>query len=175
MDNVKLFSVFAGLAVVAGLVAGAVVLHFAPQSVRVIQSGASPAGTTFNTAKTAMIVFSPISDTASTTSIFNAEANDRIIKQVQFSCTGANFTAATSLAQVTLSAATTAVSSLGLQANPRVALSNTLATSTSEVWTATTTTATPNRRWNSGSYLTFATNATSTGLSCVIGVDYIGT
>ncbi len=122
-----------------------------------------------------MINFAPASNAASSTSILNGDASDRIILGAQFSCLGANFTAANALANVILSAATTSDTTHVLAGNPFVALYQTLATSTSEVFTATTTQATPNRRWNAGSYLTFTTNATSTGLSCTIGVTYFGT
>lgn len=163
-------------AAVAGLVAALVVLHFAPvHTVTNTVTAGSPAGSTFNTAKTAAIVFAPISNTASTTSVYNGDSSDRIIKDAHITCTGANFTAANSLAQVTFSAATTAVASLGLQNNPRLALSTTVATSAAEVYVATSSQNTIARRWNSGSYLTFLTNATSTGMSCVVGVDYIAT
>ncbi len=149
---------------------------FTPASTAVTQlvSGSS-AGSTFNTAKTAAIVFAPTSNTASTTSVYNGDSSDRIIKDAHITCTGANFTASNSLAQVTFSAATTAVSSLGLQRNPNPALSTTVATSASDVYVASSTQNTNARRWASGSYLTFLTNATSTGLSCVVGVDYIAT
>ncbi len=164
------------LAAVSGLVVAMVMIHFYAVPNTVIQQVAgSSAGTTFNTAKTAAIVFAPISNTASTTSVYNGDSSDRIIKDAHITCTGANFTAANSLAQVTFSAATTAVSSLGLQRNPNPALSTTVATSGAEVYVATSTQNTNARRWASGSYLTFLTNATSTGLSCVVGVDYIAT
>ncbi len=161
------------IAVVAGIVAAVVALHFAP-SKSVIAAG-SAAGSTFNTAKSAGIVWAPVSNTASSTSIFNGDASDRIIKQVEISCVGANFTAANSLAQVTFSAATTSVTNQGLQKNGNVALSTTVATSTYEAYVATSSQALVGRRWNTGSYLTFNTNATSTGLTCSIFADYIGT
>lgn len=164
-------------AAVAGLLAAVVVLHFAPvQTVtNTVTTAGSSAGTTFNTAKTAAIVFAPVSNAASSTSVYNGDSSDRIIKDAHITCTGANFTAANSIAQVTFQAATTSGTTQGVAGNPRLALSTTVATSAAEVYVATSSMNTIARRWNSGSYLTFNTNATSTGLSCVVGVDYIAT
>lgn len=167
-----------GVGVLSGIIASLIGHAIWPNvTTQVTKTVGSSTGTTFNTAKTAAIVFAPISNTASTTSVYNGDVSDRIIKDAHITCTGANFSAATALVStgVVFSAATTAVASLGLQSNVNLALSVAVGTSTAELYVASSSQNTIARRWNAGSYLTFLTNATSTGESCVIGVDYIAT
>ncbi len=135
----------------------------------------SAGGSTFNTAKTAAIVFAPVSNSASSTSVYNGDSSDRIIKDAHITCTGANFTAGQALSSVIFSAATTSATSNGLKSNPNLALYVAVSSSTPELYVASSSQGTIARRWNAGSYLTFLTNATSTGESCVVGVDYIAT
>lgn len=178
MNSNQPLALIAVITVLAGLISGFVVHELMPRPTQIVQqvTGASPTGTTFNTAKTAMIVFAPTSNTASSTSILNGDANDRIIKQAQYDCTGATFTSTISLASVLFEAATTTIANEGLLGNGNLAMYSTMSTSSgNEAFAATSTQAASNRRWASGTYLTFSSNATSTGLSCTIGVDYFGT
>lgn len=143
----------------------------------------SVAGNTFNAAKTAMIVWSPISASATTTSILNTDANDRIIKQAQYSCTGLTNSfaqTAAGVAALIFQAATTSASApANFSGNTNFVLNTTVATSTAELFVGSTTPgATASsfvRRWGAGTYLTFSANATSSAQTCVIGVDYLGT
>lgn len=176
----------AAVIIAGGCVAGAIVLHFAPPTQNVTNSyGAptpSPVGTTFNSAKTSMIVWQPTSNAATSTSIYNGDATDRIIKQLNMSCRSLAFTASTSLVALNFKAATTAVSSLGLQKNTNYILNIDVSTSTAEQYIGSTT---PGliagsdllRRWPAGTYVTFNTNASSTNTeteTCIVGVDYFG-
>ncbi len=167
------------LAAVAGLVAGLIVLHFAPvQTVtNTVTTAGSSAGVTFNTAKTAGIVWAPVSNSASSTSVYNGDSSDRIITSAHYDCTGAAFTAGNSIAYVRFTAATTSGSSQGLNGNSNFVLDTNVGSSTLEVFVSSTTPGLTGtaafRRWKSGSYLTFNTNATSTGESCIVGVNYL--
>lgn len=148
------------------------------------QTFGSAVGSTFNTAKIAMINWAPTTNAASSTSILNGDASDRIIKQTTYSCSGfnANFngTAAGGLANEVFTIATTSVANVGLQGNTNFILSTNVATSAtvSEVFNASTTpggTATVNtRRWAAGTYLSINSTGTSSAAACTIGVDYIG-
>ncbi len=164
-----------GAGIVVAILLGVAGFFFLGSKTKTQFVSGSAAGATFNTAKTAAIVFAPVSNAASSTSVYNGDASDRIIKDAHITCTGAAFTAQPNLASVVFSAATTAVSSLGLQANVNLPLFVAVSSSSAELYVASSTQNTTARRWNAGSYLTFLTNATSTGESCVIGVDYIAT
>ncbi len=173
------------IAAVAGLVASLVVLHFAPS--KVMQATGTPVGSTFNTAKVAMInwTFAAVTGAngvATTTSVFNGDSSDRIIQAVQFDCSavGTSNTAYTGagLRSLILKAATTSTSAPNIVSNTNVVFSSDIATTSADVYLATTTpglTGTvPFRRWASGSYLSFFSNATNTA-ACTIGVTYFGT
>ena len=152
---------------------------------QVSQSAGSTVGTTFNTAKVAEVIMSPTSAVATTTSIFNGDASDRIIDNAFVACnpgvgtvfaqTGAGVSAFTWTAATT---STNAPATLGSNAAGNYALNVNLATSTTnDSYIATSTyTNVIARRWAAGSYLTFSTNATSStaGLNCQAGVYYHG-
>lgn len=188
MDNVKLFSAFGALAVIAGLVAGGVVLHFAPVHTQTNVISGSSAGATFNTAKFAAIVWQPgnvgtqTNGAATTTSLFNGDASDRIITNLTYSCSGvgSSNTAYTGagLASLIFTAATSSASVPNSITVTNALLNTNIATSSTELFVASTTPGLTGsafvRRWAAGSYLTFSSNATNTA-TCAIGVNYIGT
>lgn len=163
-----------GLIVLVGVIA--IGGYYYPEYV--VKAG-NPSGATFNTAKTAMIVWTPSTTAATTTSLFNGDGSDRAIKQVQYECT--------SLAAVNnpnfislgwaFTAATTSVSQTGgLMGNTNYILNTSVATTVPNLFVSSTTPGAIgtaiNRIWPNGTYLTFAANASSTA-TCIIGVDYI--
>lgn len=136
-------------------------------------------GATFNTAKIAAINWT-LSDSATSTSILNGDANDRIVEGAQYWCSGVGtsktaFTGA-GLDALSFSAATTSASAPAIITNTNFVLNTTVATSTATLFVASTSpglTATAAQRiWASGSYLTFWSNATNTA-ACNIGVQYL--
>lgn len=161
------------LALVVGVIGGH---SFWPQSQ--IATVQAPVGSTFNTAKIASIVFNPQTGTATSTSILNTDADDRIIQSSFFYCDtiGTSRTAytGTGLAVFTFTAATTSTSAPGTITNTNLVMSNTMATATTPLYNASSTIGTADfgRIWATGSYLSFASNATNTA-SCVIGVNYL--
>ncbi len=177
MTKQTLVSLGVAVAIVLG-VAGL----FYPKSVsqtvtQLVQGGGSPAGSTFNTAKVATIVWAPQSNSASTTALYNGDSSDRIITSAQYDCTGASFTAANAVAYLRFTAATTSAPTNSTLGSTNLVLDNNVGSSTAEVFMASTTPGSTviagTRRWASGSYLQFDTNATSTGLTCLIGVNYL--
>lgn len=171
-----------------GIIAAVVVVgaYFYPTSQTVIQSfGSSTVGTTFNTAKFAGVVMTPTAPgtNATTSSILNSDSFDRYVTRVEVGCQslGTSRTAytGTALAALTLTIATTSTSAPGVLGNTNfVATPTTVATSTGTFVVSSSTTpvaglVVPNEVWASGSYMTFAFNATNTG-TCTAGVAYIG-
>lgn len=147
-------------------------------------ASASPAGTSFNTAKFAGVAVSLANPGANgtSTSILNTDANDRIITGLRAGCesVGTSQTAYTGAGLVSLqvtvaTSSTSAPSSNGntnsvgggafvlATTSPQFALSSTTQ-STSKVYSI----------WASGSYLTFTANATNTA-NCTLGADYVAT
>jgi len=149
---------------------------------RDVIGGTSSVGTTQSTQKEALITWT-LSTGATTTSLYNGDANDRVIETAKYACTGigTSYTQLTGagLATLYVTAATTSTSipaTLGTNTNYVFTSANTFATSTGFAYLASTTpgellTNTSNRLWLAGSYLTFASNATNTA-TCVIGVEY---
>lgn len=136
----------------------------------------SAVGTTFSTAKVAQVNISPATQSATSSSVLNTDASDRFLEGNYFSsCTGVgtsqtNLTG-TGLAALTISMATTSVSSLGSQGNTQLGVV-TVSTSTAFSNNASTTINTDYRGdWASGTYLTFTFNATNTA-ACTVGVHY---
>lgn len=175
-DSLRLLA----LVIIGGLIAGSIVAKFSSNTVVNTALGNSSAGTTFNTQKIANIVWA-LSSSATTTSIVNSDASDRVIEQVQYYCSGIGtsktaFTG-TGLAALIFTAATTSASAPASISTTNAFLNTTIATSSTELFVASTTpglTSTAiNRVWASGSYITFSTNATNTA-SCTIGVTYMG-
>lgn len=171
-----------GIVFILGLVVGAIVGHsFYPSSV----AGATlPVGTTNSTPREALIVYSPTAPGATTTSMFNSDANDRVIISAKYECTGigTSFTAVTGApltsAGVFFFMATTSTPNPGTLNNVNYIWNNSLTTTTPSLdYQASTSPGTipsniTNRIWPAGSYLTVASNATNTA-TCNIGVDYL--
>lgn len=140
----------------------------------------SAVGTTFNTAKVAAINFSPATGTATTTSILNGDASDRIITDSFAECNtlGSSFTAYTgaALANLIFTAATTSTSAPASVTNTQLALNVNISTTTTNIAYVATSTFTniQPRIWATGTYLTFVSNATNTA-ACNVGVHYLAT
>lgn len=119
-----------------------------------------------------------LNSTATTTSIQNTDSQDRIIITTEAFCSGlgTSQTAYTGagLAALTFQAATTSTAApASLGGNTNYLMNSTIATSTSESYTSTSTPVIPDaRRWAAGSWVTFSTNATNTG-SCIVDVKYV--
>ncbi len=163
--------IFGSLLVVA-LVGAYFFPHFVP-------TVASPTGTQFGTQKTATVIFSPTTASASTTALYNSDQSDRIITDVKYYCSGVGtsrtFLTGAGLDVFTFQAATTSVTT-GLGGNTNYVLATTVATSSTSLYVATTTpglTGTvTNRIWPAGTYLTYIANATNTAV-CSIATDYV--
>lgn len=165
---------FIGALVIAGAIYGAY------QYPQIQQVAGSPAGTTFNSAKIASVNITPLTGTATSSSILNTDASARWIDSFGFAgCTGANTsytypnTSGTGLANLLIQVATTSISGQGLQGNTNYALNMTVPTSSAVyVQNSSTTPASNAGYWAPGTYLTFTTNATNTA-ACVFEVDYL--
>lgn len=147
----------------------------ATNTTQYVNSG-SPAGTTFNTAKVAAINFAPASSAASSTSIYNGDASDRVITTTFVSCKGAIGQGGS------FQAATTTLANLGLGSNTNYIASSTATTTTlsSNFYIATSTGGPPTymvQIWPAATYVTFVAVGTSyTGLqlsTCTAGVNYL--
>lgn len=139
----------------------------------------SPAGTTFSSAKVAQINVTPSSSSATTTSIQNTDASDRIIEGSFVSCTTAGSVFAQTAAGVaawTWKMGTTSTANPAILSNTNLAADLTVATSSTQdsYLSSTTNPVLPiSRRWQAGSYLTIETNATSSSAACTVGVHYL--
>lgn len=132
----------------------------------------SPVGTTFNTAKVAQVNMVPSTSAATTSSIYNGSGNGYWIYTPYANCSNVNQTASTSLAHLTVTVATSSVANEGIEGNANTATVN---VSTSTYFSANTGSAPSavSAYWASGSYLTFAFNATISA-QCTVGVYYQG-
>lgn len=180
----KSLALLIGLVVVAAGVVGYFTLG--KDDAAVTQVGTSVTGNTFNTAKTAMIVWAPTTAAGTSTSILNSDANDRIVKQTQFFCSGlTNAFAQTSagVASLQFTMATTATANPAAITNANTLLTAAVvATSSPALFVASTSpgvTGTAGkdfaRVWAANSYLSVTANATSSTQGCIIGVDYSAT
>lgn len=141
--------------------------------------GNSPVGTEFGTQKIAAVAWSLSSGSATSTSLYNGDQNDRVIESSFVACdtVGTSRTAYTGagLASLILRAATTSADAPAIVSNTNYAVNiSPLATSTPVVLAASSTEGVLNgysRVWPSGSYLTFFSNATNTA-QCTVGVKY---
>ena len=148
--------------------------------------GAVTAGTTNSTARIATVEWQPSAAGATTTSILNSDANDRVIESAKVSCTGIgnSVTPYSGAANVNfvIEAATTSTATV-----PTISAQNTnyvfdttnlIATTTGYYYISSTTPGTTgfnngyNRQWLAGSYLTFYATATNTA-TCLVGVGYL--
>lgn len=145
-----------------------------------VQNYGSSAGTSFNTAKFAGVVFGLSSSSATTTSIYNTDSFDRKIQSFVADCSGVgtSLTAYTGagLSQLVFTAATTSTAAPNTITNTNT-MALPIATSTvdsyNSVGSATTTPTALSRVWKTGTYWTISSNATNTA-ACTVGVNYIG-
>lgn len=151
-----------------------------PKMVQQIVVG-SVVGSTFNNAKVAAINMTPSSASATSSSILNTDASDRIVTDAFVTCSqtpGNNFAPNGGVATWIWQAATTSTNAPATLGSNSVnqALFVTVATSTADAYTATSTyTIALTRRWATGSYMTFQPNATSSTAVCNVGVHYLAT
>ena len=148
---------------------------------KLINIGASAVNSTFLSAKVAAIAFSPTTG-ATTTSILNTDASDRIVTDAFVTCSGVgtSYTALTGagLASLQFKMATSSTAFPAIISNTNLLLSSAvIATSSVDVYVATTTpglagTSDFVRRWAAGSYLAVTSNATNTA-ACIVGVHYL--
>ena len=146
--------------------------------------GASAVGSTYNTAKSASIVFSPTTG-ATTTSLYNGDATDRYITSTYAACgtmgysyTPVTGTGLTSLGLIFTAATTSTKAPATLSAlNTNYVFNAPVPTTTADAFlmgTSTGATSAYLTRWASGTYLTFSANATNTTAVCTVGANYIG-
>lgn len=139
--------------------------------------GIQPVGTTFSTAKVASVIMVPATDSASSTSILNTDATDRIFVSSFAACntvgTSLSYLVGAGIVDWRVRMATT---SAGTQTGSVNYVSN-MAVSTSTPWaySASSTAPFPNASayvWPTNTYLTITFNATNTA-SCLAGVNYL--
>ena len=142
--------------------------------------GASPAGTTSQTAK----YFSVVANlglpgaNATSSSVLNSSANDLYVTSFKVGCEalGTSRTAytGTGLVGLTVTAATSSTASPASNSNTNSAGLITIGTSTPNFVESSSTASTGsnsvNYIWSAGSYMTFTTNATNTA-ACTFGVE----
>lgn len=164
--------------IVVALIAG-IFIGKALFSNQVVAGTQSPAGTTFSSAKISSVIAVPASATATSTSFLNTDSNDRIVQSSFIDCntvgTSKTFLTGAGLASLQVQAATTSVANQGLQGNTNYVVNINLATSTTDVYVASTTPPVLGdygRIWPTGTNLTITWNATNTA-SCVEGVNYL--
>ncbi len=136
------------------------------------------AGTVFSSAKRYSITFAPATASATTTSIINTDATDRIVVDTVIYCGGIGTSLSPyiggGLSVFNISVATSsAANPTATTSSSNLVSSNNIATSTADGFVASTTVATGSaygRVWASGSYMSFIANATNTAV-CNVGVD----
>lgn len=142
-------------------------------------------GTTSGSATTqhiAEFAFNPTTASATSTSVLNADGQDRVVRGVDVACSGVGtsktaYTGA-GLATLTFTAATSSTASPAALSNTNYTLNVTVPTSTTDVYVSTSTSSGVNSatgnsmRWQSGSYMTVASNATNTA-ACIVSVSYL--
>lgn len=165
------------LVVVAAVAVGA---YFFPRAVHSVFGASSPVGTTFNTAKVAEINFSPATGSATSTSILNVDASDRIVTNSFATCAGlgTSFTAytGTALGALIFQAATTSTAAPTTLPSTNYVFNAVIATTTpTDAYVASSSYASVTyQRWPAGTYMTWTSNATNTA-ACSVGVNYIAT
>jgi hypothetical protein len=170
-----------GVVAVAAALGAVAFFGFSPFMKTVVQQfGTVTAGTTFNTAKVASVDMIPISSSATSSSVYNGDANDRVVTDAFVSCYATTSTAfaqnGAGLANWTWLAATTSGSAPATLTNTNYVMNLNVATSSTDDSYAATSTYTPHiwQRWKAGSYITFQPNGTTTNtVSCNVGVHYL--
>lgn len=176
---------FAVVGALAGLIA---FFNFSPFHEAVVQQlvGASDTGSTFNTAKTALIAVAPTAPgtNATSSSILNTDANDRYIISEEVGCSvlGTSKTAysGTGLSAFTVTFATSSTAAPATAGSLGQTIGGgalTIATSSAFYAISSSTagvgnTAGSSNVWLAGSYLTMQFNATNTA-ACTVGVRYL--
>lgn len=135
---------------------------------------------TFSSAKIAEVGFAPTTASATTSAVlYNSDSTDRIIESWYAACSGVGtsqtYLTGTGLASLTFTFGTTTNTSNSNPASTANVAVLTIATSTADSYTASSTNPFPNpvgRTWASGTYLLINANATNTA-SCVAGVHYL--
>ncbi len=152
--------------------------YFYPENVQSL--GNSATGTQFGTAKIAATSWSLATGSATTTSLYNNDQNDRIIQSSFVSCTGVGtsktaYTGA-GLAALIVRAATTTTAAPAIVTNTNyVANYSSVGTTTTVSYQASSTDpvlSSYGRVWPAGTYLSFYANATNTA-QCIAGVNYL--
>jgi hypothetical protein len=172
--------ILAGLVLVVALVGG-LYLRAQVTAPQKQLAGASPAGSSFSNAKFAGKAVAPATagENATSTSILNTDANDRIVTVIRAGCQniGTSRTAYTGagLSAFTLSVGTS--STAAPAAIPSVLVGGgavTIGTSTVQYAVASSTSGSEKNYvvWPANSYMTFWFNATNTA-ACTVGVDYL--
>lgn len=173
MKYLNIFVVLIFVAVIAGA-------YFFPMSTSTIeQFSAVNTGATANTSKVAETGLSLVSSSATSTSILNTDSQDRIIINFEAFCSavGTSQTAytGTGLANLTLTAATSSTAAPGDSESNTNSFKFNISTSSSEVYMSTSTNpanGADGRRWATGSYINFYSNATNTA-QCIVDVKYL--
>lgn len=175
------------IAFVTAIVMGAIFLVFAPKGSTIVTAGSSPQGTTVNSAKFAGasgVALATPGANATSTSILNTDANDRLITGIRMSCekVGTSQTAYTGAGlatwQITVGTTSTAApAATPVGFNEVGGVSYVISTSTPNFALATTTPqvgglSSTTVVWAAGSNLTFFSNATNTAI-CTLGADYV--
>lgn len=144
----------------------------------VLSSISTSSTTTFNSAKLAEVGFSPATGSATSTSILNTDSTDRIVQDAFIYCdtvaTSRTAYSGTGLAALLFTAATSSTAAPVTNSNANYAMYNIVSTSTPNFYVSSTTigVASYGRVWESGSYMSFFSNATNTA-ACVVGVHYL--
>ncbi len=172
-----MFLSFAVVGALFGTVAFFGMSPFIHEVVQQMQVGSTSG--TGNTYHAATFAFNPTTAAATTSSIVNGDAQDRIVTAAYVSCSGvgSSNTAYTGagLANLTFTMATTAASAPAALVNVAYVLQQNVATSTVDTQVASTSIskfATGNAiRWQAGSYMSISSNATNTA-ACTVTVPY---
>lgn len=140
----------------------------------------SAVNSTFNSAKVASVNITPSSSSATSTSILNTDASDRIVTDAFVTCQSVASVFAQDGLGVSgwlwVAATTSTAAPAVLPATAFAAMNVVVGTSTADAWAATTTYTSPfARRWATGTYMTFWQNATSSTATCQGGVHYLAT
>lgn len=168
----------AAFVVVLAVAGGA---YFYPKFQASVGTTAAPAGSTFSNAKSYAIAMAPLTDAATSTTIYNSDATDRFVTGGYAVCGGLDRSGGplgAGYANFGFKAATSSTDVGGTRktANTQLALNVLVSTSTVDGITATTspTGTTPAFwfRWAAGSYMNFYTNATNTA-ACTVGVNTV--
>lgn len=154
-----------------------------------VAGATSSTGVSFNTARFAGITMSManVGANGTSTSILNSDSTDRYVTSLKVACQGIGSSFAINtgagIASLNLTVATSTIanpaslsSANAILASGVISTTSTtllISSSTAPVATGPTATSSYATVWNTGTYMTFQTNATNTA-ACTLGVDYIG-